>query len=101
MKYNQFQIDTHVWQYPGMSGWHFLTIPKKTALEIDKEFSNLKRGWGSLPVNVKIGKTNWKTSIFPDKESGGYMLPLKSEVRKKESLKEGTKVCLFFEIVLT
>ena len=43
-------------------------------------------GFGSVPVIVMIGKTRWKTSIFPDKRSGTYLLPIKAEVRKKENI---------------
>lgn len=69
-----------------MAGWHFVFVPKKQSTEIKKSFGTPKRGWGSIPVVVTIGKTTWKTSIFPDKQSGGYLLPLKTEVRKKEDI---------------
>lgn len=51
-----------------------------------KDFSDLKRGWGSLQVKVTVGKTSWDTSIFPDSKRGAYLLPIKSEVRKKEDI---------------
>lgn len=69
-----------------MAGWHFVSVPKKQSVEIKKSFGMPKRGWGSIPVAVTIGKTTWKTSIFPDKQSGGYLLPLKAGVRKKEQI---------------
>ena len=69
-----------------MAGWHFVSVPKKQSEGIKKSFGTPKRGWGSIPVIVTIGKTTWKTSIFPDKQSNGYLLPLKSEVRKKEQI---------------
>lgn len=69
-----------------MAGWHFAPVPKKQSIEIKKSFGAFKRGWGSIPVAITIGKTMWKTSIFPDKQSGGYLLPLKAEVRKKEKI---------------
>lgn len=69
-----------------MAGWHFISVPKKQSEEIKKSFGTPKRGWGSIPVTVTIGKTTWKTSIFPDKQSGGYLLPLKATVRKKEQI---------------
>ncbi len=53
---------------------------------------------GSLPVIATIGKTIWKTSIFPDKKICSYLLPLKAEVRKKELLREGDKIKLSLEI---
>ncbi|MCH7983080.1 MAG: DUF1905 domain-containing protein [Chloroflexi bacterium] len=51
-----------VWLYPGMQGWHFVIVNKKVSADIKKNFGNLKRGWGSFPVNVTVGKTSWKTS---------------------------------------
>ena len=86
MKYNQYKMSVKVWLYPGMAGWHFLGISKKQSAEIRKHFGMYARGWGSLPVCVTLGKTTWKTSIFPDKKSGSYLLPLKAEVRKKEGI---------------
>jgi hypothetical protein len=58
----------------------------------------MRRGWGSLRVTATIGKTSWKTSIFPDRESDSYLLPLRSDVRKKEGIQEGNLVSLSVEI---
>ena len=87
-----YTLNADVWLYPGMAGWHFITLPAKTADEIKTLFSEVKRGWGSLRVTVTIGKTTWKTSIFPDKKSNSYVFPLKAEVRKKEAIQAGDKV---------
>lgn len=87
-----FRIRTSVWLYPGKAAWHFVTLPQEIAKEIDFYFSQEKRGWGSLPVSVTIGETTWKTSIFPDKKSNSYLLPLKAAVRKKEKIKESETI---------
>lgn len=86
MKSKKYKITSKVWLYPGMAGWHFVSVDKKQSEEIKKKFGGMKRGWGSLPVMVTLGKTVWKTSIFPDTKAGTYLLPLKSEVRKKEGV---------------
>ncbi len=75
-----------VWRYGGEAAWYFIAIPKKQSVEIKAQFGAQHRGWGSLPVDVSIGATAWKTSIFYDKRSAAYLLPLKSEVRKKEGI---------------
>jgi len=98
MKYNQYKFKSNVWLYPGMAGWYFATVPKDISADIKKQFGDMKRGWGSLPVNVTVGKTSWMTSIFPDKETGGYLLPLKADVRKKESIVADVKISLLLEI---
>jgi len=82
-----FKIRSEVWIYPSsFAAWHFASIPKKETKIINQIFGGLKRGWGSLPVEVSLGKIKWKTSIFPDKRSETYILPLKSEVRRKEKI---------------
>ena len=98
VKYNEYKIDTVVWLYPGMAGWHFVTIPEDVSTDIKKQFGDLKRGWGSLPVKASIGKTTWETSIFPDKETKVYLLPLKADIRKKERVFVDNKVTLILEI---
>lgn len=87
-----YSFQSTVWLYTGEAAWYFLTIPREYATEIKERYGKVRRGWGSIPVTVKIGKTSWKTSIFPYKESGSYILPLKAEVRKKEDIQQGDKV---------
>lgn len=84
-----FTIKVRVWLYPGPTAWHFISVPKTVSSTIKKTFGAHARGWGSLRVGVKIGKTEWNTSIFPEKKSGMYLLPLKALVRKAEDIMEG------------
>jgi hypothetical protein len=53
-------------------------------------------GWGVIPVHVQIGKTEWKTSLFP--KDGRYIVPIKASVRKSEHLEEGDKVTVRLEV---
>jgi hypothetical protein len=92
MKKSTYTITSKVWPYPGMAGWHFLTVPKKESETIKKAHGKNARGWGSLPVAVSIGTTKWETSIFPDKKSGTYLLPLKAAVRRAEGIDAGESV---------
>ena len=68
-----------------MIGWHFATIPAKTSAVIKEKHGKNARGWRSIPVQVHLGKSVWKTSIFPEK-SGVYLLPLKAAIRLKEGV---------------
>ena len=82
-----YKVTSEVWLYPSMTAaWHFASLSKKQSEEIDKKFAGKRHGWNSFPVSVKLGSTTWKTSIFFDKREGVYILPLKAEVRKKESV---------------
>ncbi len=95
-----FNIKEEVWLYPGASPWHFVTMPKSDSEVIAKNFRTSKKGWGSLPVEAKIGKTVWKTSIFPDKKEGAFILPIKSSVRKSERIFRGDFVNLTIKIIV-
>lgn len=86
MKKNVFKERSEVWLYPGMSGWHFVSIAKKNAKDIKDSFGKHAKGFGSLPVTVTVGKTSWDTSIFPDKRTETYLLPIKASVRKAEGI---------------
>ena len=82
-----------------MAGWHFISVPKKESAIIKELFGKSARGWGSLPVEVQIRKTLWKTSIFPDKKMGEYLLPLKADVRKREQIYAGDKIAFTITIL--
>lgn len=81
------QFEAKVWLYPGdTANWHFVTLPKPIGVTFKEAYRGLTKGFGSLPVKVTIGATTWTTSIFPDKYSGSYLLPLKASVRKAEGI---------------
>lgn len=88
----EFTCKAKLWVYAGQSAWHFVSVPKKESTRIKALFGGLQRGFGSFPVTVTIGKTTWRTSIFPDSKTGTYLLPVKFDVRKKEGLTVGRTV---------
>lgn len=97
----KFTFTSEIWIYPGMAGsWHFISLPKDSGLEIKNNFGVKARGWGSLRVEARIGKTKWKTSIFPDKRSETYILPVKVLVRKQEGIFAGEKIAVALEILI-
>lgn len=51
-----------------------------------------RRGFGSVKVEVRLGGSRWKTSVFPLKGGEGWFLPLKKPVRLAEGLAEGDEV---------
>ena len=86
-----------VWLWQGSDGapakgsWYFLTIDGETALAIRAAATNAA-AWGSVYVEATIGGTTWRTSLFPSKQAGGWLLPLKAAVRKAEAILDGTAV---------
>jgi hypothetical protein len=94
-----YKLKSKVWLYPGMAGWHFITVDKANSAKIKAAHApKVRRGWGSIRVAAKIGKTEWATSIFPDK-GGTYLLPLKAAVRKKEAVFAGDEVPFAIEFI--
>ncbi len=90
MKVSTYTMTEKVWLYPGdMAAWHFVTLTKKIGQEIKETYGKSAKGFGSLPVMVTVGATTWKTSIFPDRRVGSYLLPLKAKVRKAEDIEAG------------
>lgn len=95
-----YKVCAKVWLYPGPAAWHFISLPKKESVILKKIFGPAARGFGSLPVLVSIGKTSWRTSIFPDNKRGCYLLPLKAQVRKQEKIAVGDAINLLVEIMI-
>lgn len=96
-----FKTSGKVWLYDGGESrgcWHFVSLPKKLSAELKARFATERRGFGSLKVLATVGKTGWRTSIFPESKDGAFILPLKSDVRKKENIKNGDKVSFSVEI---
>jgi hypothetical protein len=50
-----------------------------------------RRGFGSVKVTVRVGSSEWRTSVFPQK-SGGWFLPVKRAIQRAEGLAEGEPV---------
>lgn len=99
MTHHIYNLKSKVLVYPGMNAWRFLVLPKKEGQEIKATFGQHARGWGSIPVSVMVGKTTWRTSIFPDKKSGTYLLPLKAQIRKKEEISDEDIVTYTLQIL--
>ncbi len=85
-----------IWFWRGPAPWFFVTIPAKQSHDI-KEISRLVTyGWGVIPVHVRIGETEWTTSLFP--KDGRYLVPIKASVREVENLEVGDKVTIRLEV---
>ncbi|MXP41927.1 DUF1905 domain-containing protein [Altererythrobacter soli] len=56
-----------------------------------------RRGFGSVKVTVRVGGSEWQTSVFPQK-SGTWFLPIKVAVRRAEGLDEGAPVEVELEL---
>ena len=94
-------VTAPIWLWSeGKGSWHFLTIPPDDAVEIRLESaaSGARRGFGSVRVEATVNAVSWKTSIFPQK-SGGYILPIKADVRRRANIAAGDEVTVELELL--
>jgi hypothetical protein len=97
---SRYRTRAKLWRYPGdKASWYFISLPRKVADEIRiVDAGPKRRGFGSLRVQATIGGSTWGTSIFPSAKDQGYLLPVKAQVRKAESLEVGKMVALELEV---
>ncbi len=93
-----YKFRAKLWRWTGEApaSWVFVTLPVDVAFAIKCEAE--KRAWGSVAVEARIGTTVWRTSLFPDKASGGYLLPVKAAMRKAEKLHDGDEADLTLDL---
>lgn len=92
LAHSGYTVQTTVWRYKGMGGWHFAHLPEAVSTQIRAQSAATKRGWGSVPVRVRIGDTEWETSLFPDRKAKSYLFAIKAAVRKAEGIADGSKI---------
>ena len=97
----QFSFRAKVWKYEGKAGWYFVTLPKQLSKKIRKAHGLSEEGWGRLKASAQIGKTIWKTAIWYDTKAQSYLLPLKSEIRKKEAISVGVLINIKLQLEST
>ena len=82
----KYEFNATPWKYNGPGGWIFVSLPNHISKEIRNTFKNEEAGWGRLKAIAKSGNTEWQTAIWFDTKMNTYILPLKSEIRKKEMI---------------
>src|SRR5262245_18340341 len=94
----EYRVRARVWLYPGAGGWHFANLSKRQSHEIRLRFADERRGFGSLPITVRIGTTTGQTSLFPDKRSESYLFAIKAAVRQREGIAVGDTITAFVKL---
>lgn len=82
---------------PATASWHFIRVAGAAtdavrAAALEARAAGIARGFGSVRVAATIGETRFNTSLFPHRETGGYLLPVKAEVRRREGISAGETV---------
>ena len=87
-----------IWKGEAAGRWHFITVPEEQSDEIRAHAFGTPRGFRSVKVDACIGEVRWRTSIFP-LNSGGYLLPLKKEVRCRAGIAAGDEVTVELDLL--
>lgn len=92
-------VSAPLWLWSGEGGsWHFVTVPEEQSDAIRAAAFAGPRGFGSVRVEASINGITWRTSVFPQK-SGGFILPVKAEVRRKAGIAAGEEVTVELELL--
>jgi hypothetical protein len=78
---------------------HFMSVPAELSGEIKAHAMLVRRGFGSVRVEVTLDEIVWRTSVFPVKSSGGYFLPVKMDVIRKADIAAGDEVAVRLDLL--
>ncbi len=88
----EFEAELWLWDARRADTWTFVSVPAELSEEIRDRAATLPpAGFGSVRVEVTIGRSTWRTSVFPGGD-GRYGLPVKKSVRKAEGVESGDRV---------
>jgi hypothetical protein len=85
-----FEAELYEWDAKQAASWVFVTLPFDRSEDV-RDMELPRRGFGSVKVRVRVGASEWRTSIFPDSKSGSFVLPVKKDVRNRENLDIGER----------
>ena len=91
------EFEARLWEHDGNGSWHFVTVPEEASEEL-RMMGGPPRGFGSIRVEVTVGGSTWRTSVFPDRDRT-FALPMKKAVRRAEDLEEGDTVRVRLQVL--
>lgn len=102
---NKLDVSGPLWRWADAQNgnWFFVSIKDNVgeyiaAHALIRRLENGRaRGFGSVRVGATIGSSHWRTSVFPSKKHG-WILPIKSAIRRAENVGEGDVVKLVLEL---
>lgn len=95
MKY-EFDVSGDMFEWRGPSPFHFVRVSESDSTLIKAEANLLSYGWGVIPINGKVGKTEFTTSLIP--KDGQYLIPIKDAVRLSEGIELGEIISIQFNL---
>ena len=101
MTTHRFTAELWLWDARRADTWVFVTLPDlvSTAVFDEADEQGPRNGFGSVRVQVRLGSTVWRTSVFPDAATGCFVLPVKKAVRRVEGIDVGDEVEVEVELI--
>ncbi|MFZ6031584.1 MAG: DUF1905 domain-containing protein [Chloroflexota bacterium] len=90
------EFEGEIFYWRGPAPFFFVAVPEEPSRGLKAISPAVSYGWGVIPVYVQIGKTAWKTSLFP--KDGRYLVPIRMNVQKAENLEVGDRVVIRLEV---
>jgi hypothetical protein len=82
------------------ASWWFVTVPEEISNNIKKAPTSTSCKWRWIvKVKAMIGYLTRETSIFPDKKSGCYLLPIKASIRKELHIQEHMNINISLTLI--
>ena len=85
-----------MWHWRGPAPHYFVSVPDDLCAALKDASKLVTYGWGMIPVSVGIGELEYDTSLFP--KDGGYLVPIRADVRRAEGLEEGDELIISLEL---
>ena len=91
-----FESEVFSWDGDQPGSWRFARVP----IDVGDELRMSERkGFGSVKVRATIGGTSWETSVFPEKATDSFVLPVKKSVRQAEGIDDGDVVAIRLRVM--
>lgn len=90
------EFEGEIFYWRGPAPYLFVAVPEEPSRDVKGISAMVTYGWGVIPVHARIGKTEWKTSLFP--KEGRYLVPIRKSVQQSENLEVGDNVVIRLEV---
>ncbi len=90
------EFEGEIIHWRGPAPYLFIPVPEEVSADIKVISAIVSYGWGVIPVQARIGATEWRTSLFP--KDGRYLVPIRVSVQRAEDLQVGDRVSLRLEV---
>jgi hypothetical protein len=80
-------------------GWFLVSLPPDVGEEIAFLTAENRRPFGSVKVQLTLGGSTWKSSLFRDSKIDSYVMLLRKDVREAEGIGAGDTVTVTVKLL--